>query len=147
MTAPSTPYAVGLLRSDGSVAETGRLKPGGHRAFFEGLRSQPGGWDKLAQTWADGTVPRALSPGHGVTSGVLPGNAVDDYINQVWAKYTASPLTVAPFADRPEVKYHGTVSGGAMNFADGSGQLVTTFQKPDADSVSAPGQASVLVSS
>jgi hypothetical protein len=131
----SAPYAVGLLRSDGSVAETGRLKPGGYRAFFEGLRSQPGGWDKLVQTRANGTVLRALSPGHGVTSGVLPGHVMGHYINQVWAKYAASPLTVAPFADRPEVKYYGTVSGGAMNFTDGSGQFVTTFQKPDADSV------------
>ena len=40
-----------------------------------------------------------------------------------------------PFADQPGVLYHGRVSGNVMNFTDGSGQVVTSFQKPDSDSV------------
>lgn len=131
----SAPYAVGLMRSDGSVVRTGRLKPGGYHAFFEDLRNRPDGWGDLVQTRADGTVLRALSPGHGVTSGLLPADVTDGYVDRVWDKYTGSALTVAPFSDRPHVKYHGRVSGDTMNFTDDAGRFVTAFEKPDADSV------------
>ncbi|WP_414721055.1 glycoside hydrolase family 64 protein [Streptomyces sp.] len=131
----SVPYAVGLKRPDGSVASTGRLKPGGYRGFFDALRGQPGGWAGLVQTRSDGTVLRALAPGHGIEAGALPPGIMDDYINRVWTKYATSTLTVTPFANQPSVKYYGRVSGGVMNFSDGSGTRVTSFQKPDSDSV------------
>ncbi|MGW0468628.1 glycoside hydrolase family 64 protein [Streptomyces sp. NPDC003027] len=131
----SAPYAVGVKRPDGTVASTGRLKPGGYRGFFDALRGQPGGWANLVQTRADGTVLRALSPGHGIGAGALPANAMNDYIDRVWTKYATSTLTVAPFANQPSVKYYGRVSGNVMNFTNGSGALVTSFQKPDSDSV------------
>lgn len=60
---------------------------------------------------------------------------MDDYINRVWQRYATSTLTVTPFADQPNTKYFGRVSGGVMNFTNGSGAVVTSFQKPDADSV------------
>ncbi|CAM5349741.1 Sugar hydrolase OS=Streptomyces fumanus OX=67302 GN=GCM10018772_26960 PE=4 SV=1 [Streptomyces fumanus] len=78
---------------------------------------------------------RALSPGHGVGTGALPASVLDDYIDRVWQKYATATLTVTPFADRPGTKYYGRVSGGVMRFTDGSGAVVTSFQKPDADSV------------
>ncbi|MFE5731089.1 glycoside hydrolase family 64 protein [Streptomyces sp. NPDC056528] len=131
----SVPYAVGVKRPDGSVANTGRLKPGGYRGFFAALRAQPGGWGGLVQTRSDGTVLRALAPGHGIEAGALPAGVMNDYVNRVWSKYATSTLTVTPFANQPSVKYYGRVSGNVMNFTNGAGQVVTSFQKPDSDSV------------
>ncbi|MFJ9896219.1 glycoside hydrolase family 64 protein [Streptomyces sp. NPDC091280] len=131
----SAPYAVGVQRSDGSTATTGHLKSGGYTGFFNALRGQSGGWAGLIQTRSDGTVLRALAPGYGIETGALPSTVLDDYINRVWAKYASSTLTVTPFADQPNTKYYGRVSGGVMNFTNGSGAVVTTFQKPDAASV------------
>jgi len=131
----SAPYAVGVQRSDGGVSSTGHLKSGGYTGFFNALRSRPGGWAGLIQTRADGTVLRALSPLYGVETGALPASVMDDYVNRVWQKYATSTLTVTPFADRPGTRYYGRVSGNVMNFTDSSGAVVTSFQKPDADSV------------
>ncbi|MFE9353062.1 glycoside hydrolase family 64 protein [Streptomyces olivaceoviridis] len=131
----SAPYAVGVQRADGSVSSTGHLKSGGWNGFFNALRAQPGGWAGLIQTRSDGTVLRALSPLYGVETGALPANAMDDYVNRVWQKYTTSTLTVTPFADQPNTKYYGRVSGNVMNFTNSSGAVVTSFQKPDASSV------------
>ncbi|MEU3842557.1 glycoside hydrolase family 64 protein [Streptomyces sp. NPDC028635] len=131
----SAPYAVGVRRSDGSTVSTGHLKAGGYHAVFDALRAQAGGWGKLIQTRSDGTALRALSPGHGLESGALPASVMDDYINRVWQKYTGATLTVTPFADQPGKKFYGRVSGGVMNFTDGTGAVVTSFSKPDADSV------------
>ncbi|MGW5691863.1 beta-1,3-glucanase family protein [Streptomyces asiaticus] len=103
----SAPYAVGVQGADGSTKTTGHLKPGGYNGVFNALRAQGGGWSKLIQTRPDGTVLRALSPGHGIEAGALPANAMDDYTNRVWQKYAGTTLTVTPFADRPSVKYFG----------------------------------------
>lgn len=131
----SAPYAVGVRLADGSVKTTGHFKPGGYTGFFDALRARPGGWAGLIQTRSDGTVLRALSPGHGIETGALPRTAMDDYINRVWQKYTASTLTVTPFGDQPGTRYFGRVSGDVMNFTNSSGAVVTSFQKPDSDSV------------
>ncbi|MFJ5306519.1 glycoside hydrolase family 64 protein [Streptomyces sp. NPDC088350] len=131
----SVPYAVGVQRADGSTASTGHLKSGGYTGFFNALRGQPGGWANLIQTRSDGTVLRALSPTYGVETGALPSTVMDDYVNRVWSKYSSSTLTVTPFADQPNTKYYGRVSGNVMNFTNGAGSVVTSFQKPDAASV------------
>lgn len=131
----SAPYAVGVQRSDGSTVSTGHLKSGGYTGFFNALRGQPGGWANLIQTRSDGTVLRALSPGHGLETGALPSTVMDDYVNRVWQKYATTTLTVTPFADQPNTKYYGRVSGGVMNFTNSTGAVVTSFQKPDADSI------------
>jgi hypothetical protein len=130
----SAPYSVGVQRADGSVASTGRLKPGGYNAVFNTLRAQPN-WGRLIQTRSDGTVLRALAPLYGVETGALPASVMDDYINRVWQKYTTSTLTVTPFANQPGTKYYGRVSGGVMHFTNSAGAVVTSFQKPDASSV------------
>ncbi|MFJ2840569.1 glycoside hydrolase family 64 protein [Streptomyces griseofuscus] len=131
----SAPYSVGVRRADGSVSTTGQLKQGGWSGFFDALRAQPGGWSGLIQTGSDGSVLRALSPLYGVETGALPASAMDDYVNRVWQKYASSTLTVTPFADQPDKKFYGRVSGDVMNFTDTSSAVVTSFQKPDADSV------------
>ncbi|WP_254047637.1 beta-1,3-glucanase family protein, partial [Streptomyces aureus] len=76
-----------------------------------------------------------LAPGHGIEAGALPSGVMNDYINRVWTKYSSSTLTVTPFANQPSVKYFGRVSGNVMNFTNTSGAVVTSFQKPDSDSV------------
>ncbi|MFF8261538.1 glycoside hydrolase family 64 protein [Streptomyces virginiae] len=129
----SAPYAVGAKAPGGTVKNTGRLKAGGYDAVFGGLRSA--GWGGLIQNRPDGTPLRALSPGHGIEAGGIPAGAMDDYINRVWNKYSSSTLTVTPFANQPNTKYYGRVSGNVMNFTNGSGAVATSFQKPDSDSV------------
>ncbi|MDX2971845.1 glycoside hydrolase family 64 protein [Kribbella solani] len=124
----SAPYAVGV---NGNT--TGRLKPGGYNAVYNTLRDTAGGWGGLIQTAPDGSVLRALSPLYGVETGALPANAMDDYINRVWSKYASETLTVTPFGEG--TKYFGRVAGNVMNFTDGSGAVVTSFQKPDSASV------------
>ena len=131
----SAPYAVGVQRADGSTVNTGHLKSGGYNAVLNGLRSQSGGWPGLIQTRSDGTVLRALSPGHGLETGALPASVMNDYVNRVWQKYATTTLTVTPFTDQPNTKYFGRVSGNVMNFTNSSGAVLTSFQKPDADSI------------
>lgn len=131
----SAPYSVGVRRADGGTTSTGRLRPGGYNAVLDTLRGQSGGWADLIQTRSDGTVLRALSPLYGLETGALPASVMDDYIDRVWQKYSGSTLTVTPFTDQPGVKYYGRVSGGVMNFTNGAGAVVTSFQKPDASSV------------
>ncbi|MFF3151544.1 beta-1,3-glucanase family protein, partial [Streptomyces sp. NPDC057927] len=131
----SAPYAVGVQLADGSTKNTGHLKTGGYTGFFNALRGQPGGWANLIQTRSDGTVLRALAPGHGIEVGALPGTVMDDYVNRVWQKYSSSTLTVTPFTDQPNTKYFGRVSGDVMNFTNSAGAVVTSFQKPDSDSI------------
>ncbi|MFK4099874.1 glycoside hydrolase family 64 protein [Streptomyces sp. NPDC019531] len=131
----SAPYAVGVKNTSGTVKNTGHLKPGGYNNFFNALKGQPGGWGNLIQTRSDGTILRALSPAHGLETGALPASTMDDYVNRVWQKYSTSTLTVTPFANEPNNKFYGRVSGNTMNFTDGSGAVVTSFQKPDTDSI------------
>ncbi|MEV8506248.1 glycoside hydrolase family 64 protein [Actinoplanes sp. NPDC051475] len=131
----SAPYAVGVKLPNGTTKSTGHLKPGGYNGFFNALRGQPGGWANLIRTRSDGTIIRALAPGHGIEAGALPAGVMNDYVNRVWSRYSTSTLTVTPFADQPNTKYYGRVSGNVMNFTNGSGQIVTSFQKPDSDSI------------
>lgn len=129
----SAPYAVGVTAGDGSTRTTGHLQPGGYNGVLDDLRSN--GWGGSIQARGDGTVLRALAPGHAIEAGGLPANAMADYIDRVWSKYTTDTLTVTPFGDQPNIKYFGRVSGGTMAFTDGSGNTVTSFSKPDSDSV------------
>ncbi len=131
----STPYAVGVQGGDGSTKTTGHLKPGGYNGFFNSLRGQSGGWGNLIQTAPDGTVLRALAPSYGVEIGALPASVMDDYVNRVWSKYSSETLTVTPFSNEPNTKYFGRVSGNVMNFTNGSGAVVTSFQKPNSSSI------------
>ncbi|MFE4663454.1 glycoside hydrolase family 64 protein [Streptomyces sp. NPDC056716] len=130
----SAPYSVGVQRADGSVGSTGTLKAGGYNGVFAALRAQPG-WSGLVQTRPDGTVLRALAPLYGVETGALSRSVMDDYIDRVWQRYATTTLTVTPFGNQPDIKYFGRVSGDVMNFTNGSGATVTSFHKPDADSV------------
>jgi hypothetical protein len=125
----SAPYAVGVQPSSGATRNTGRLKPGGYAAVFNGLRAQ--GWGNLIR----GNNLRALAPGHGIEAGALPATVMNDYINRVWSRYATQTLTVTPFANQPNVKYFGRVQGNNMVFTTTSGGFATQFEKPDSDSI------------
>ncbi|MGC5568757.1 glycoside hydrolase family 64 protein [Streptomyces sp. FR-108] len=131
----SAPYSVGLTAGDGSTKETGKLKPGGYRAVVDGLKAQGGGWEGLVESRGDGTPLRVLAPGHAIGSGAIPADVMDDYIDRVWTKYATDTLTVTPFKDQPDKKFQGKVNGDKMDFTDGTGAVVTSFDKPDSDSV------------
>ena len=131
----SAPYNVGVRPVSGATKTTGKLKPGGYNGFYNSLRSQGGGWANLIRTRSDGTIVRALAPGHGIEAGALPATVLSDYVNRVWTKYSSSTLTVTPFANQPNLKYFDRVSGNTMNFTNSAGQVVTSFQKPDSDSI------------
>ncbi|MFJ8936078.1 glycoside hydrolase family 64 protein [Streptomyces sp. NPDC102365] len=131
----SAPYSVGLTAGDGSTKETGKLKPGGYRAVVDGLKAQGGGWEGLVKSRGDGTPLRVLAPGHAIGSGAIPADVMNDYIDRVWTKYATDTLTVTPFKDQPDKKFQGKVNGDKMDFTDGTGAVVTSFDKPDSDSV------------
>lgn len=130
----SAPYSVGVEGSDGSTQTTGKLKSGAYEGFFNTLGEQDG-WSDLIHTKDDGTILRALSPGHGIGTGDVPADAMDAYVDRVWEHYENETMTVTPFSHEPDTKYYGTVSDGKMNFADESGEVVTSFDKPDTDSI------------
>jgi hypothetical protein len=131
----SAPYAVGLQNASGVTKNTGHLKAGGYQGFFTALAGQPGGWANLIQRNSSGQILRALAPSHGIATGKLPGTVLNDYINRVWTKYAGTTLTVTPDAAQPGIKYSGRVSGNVMTFTNTGGAVVTSFTKPDSDSV------------
>jgi len=131
----SAPYAVGVLNTAGVTKNTGHLKPGGYQGFFNALAGQPGGWANLIQRNSAGQILRAVAPSHGIATGKLPASVLSDYINRVWTRYASTTLTVTPDAGRPATKYYGRVSGTVMTFTNTSGGVVTSFSKPDSDSV------------
>lgn len=130
----SAPYSVGVDGSDGENQTTGKLKPGAYKEFFNKLEGTEG-WSDLIRTRDDGTPLRALSPGHGIGVGDIPEDTMSDYVDRVWEKYKSDTLTVTPFSHEPDTQYEGKVNGDSMEFTDGSGEVVTSFEKPDSDSI------------
>lgn len=129
------PYAVGVKNTAGVTQSTGHLKAGGYTAFLNSMAAQSGGWANLVRRASNGSVLRVLAPAHGIETGALSGTVMSDYVNRVWSKYATSTLTVTPFANQPNTKYFGRVSGNVMNFTNSAGQVVTSFQKPDSSSI------------
>ncbi|MEK8169342.1 beta-1,3-glucanase family protein [Streptomyces sp. M19] len=129
----SAPYAVGIKAGDGSTKTTGHLKSGGYNGFFDSLKAQSGGWDKLIQTRSDGTVLRALAPVTASRPG-LPASAMDDYVNRVWSKYASETLTVTP-SPTSRTPSSSAGSRGRHELHRRFRAVVTSFQKPDSDSI------------
>ncbi|WP_026174496.1 beta-1,3-glucanase family protein [Acaricomes phytoseiuli] len=129
----SAPYQVGVRGGNGQLVSTGRLVPDGYRAVLDGLRSA--GWGNTIQTAPDGSVLRAVAPAHAISTGRLDSNALSDYINRVWQKYSSSTLTVVPYGDQPNRKFFGTVQNGRMVFRDGQNREIVSYNKPSSSSV------------
>ena len=93
-----------------------------------GKDGQP--WDQSCQTDTSGNAIRVLSPLHlrEVSPGALDGY-YDDYVNQVWTKYSSEDLTITA----PDIgkNFTGRVDqSGSMNFDEGG-----SFQKPTIDDI------------
>ncbi|PUA82433.1 beta-1,3-glucanase family protein [Nocardioides currus] len=125
----AVPHSVSVTGSDGVTKTTGRLVDDGRNKVINGIRNQAG-WAGLVRTRADGTVLRVLAPGKAADAGLFDANYLAPYIDQAWNAYTTKTLTVQPFGDRPDVRYFGRTAGSTMNFTNGSGQQVASFQKP-----------------
>ncbi|MCM4080462.1 beta-1,3-glucanase family protein [Paractinoplanes hotanensis] len=130
----AVPHKVSVTGSDGRTAQTGELKPGGHRAVIDGLRADPE-FAKLIQTRADGTVLRVLAPGKGADAGGFDPDYLGGYIDEAWAAYANTDLTVKPFADQPDKVFTGRTSGDVMSFTDSTGARVASFTKPTSSNV------------
>ncbi len=130
----AVPHSVDVTGSDGRNLKTGELKPGGHAAVIDGLRANPE-FAKLIQTRADGTVLRALAPGKGADAGGFDPDYLAGYIDQAWAAYAGTDLTVKPFADQPGKVFTGRTSGDVMTFRDATGAQVASFTKPSTANV------------
>lgn len=125
----AVPHAVSVTGSDGATQTTGRLVDDGRNQVIAGIRNQSG-WGGLVRTRADGTVLRVLAPGKAADAGYFDRGYLDPAIADAWSAYTSKTLTVAPFGDRPDVRYYGRTSGTTMTFTNGAGQQVASFQRP-----------------
>ncbi|WP_084957875.1 glycoside hydrolase family 64 protein [Thermoactinospora rubra] len=131
----SVPHAVGVKNAAGAVKSTGHLVANGRNRLLDAIKNQPGGWARLIHTRSDGLRVRALAPGKGIDAGLLSPTIMDGYITRAWDAYRTRTLTVRPFRDRPDVRFHGRTQGDAMVFTDGSGRTVATFAKPSTANV------------
>ncbi len=106
----------------------GGFSQGGlRRKILQDLKQAPVPWSKLVVSNAtSGEDYRAISPYKGMELNQLfPRDQLDDYINQVWAKYSTETLT----AEAESVTFTGRVSNGNLVFSDGAGQTIS-FPKP-----------------
>ncbi|MBM6403297.1 ricin-type beta-trefoil lectin domain protein [Phycicoccus sp. CSK15P-2] len=128
------PHEVSVTGASGQKKSTGLIVDDGRTKVIDGIKAQSA-WARTVVTRGDGTVLRVLSPGKAVGAGLLDAHYLDAYINQAWGAYSSKTLTVQPFGDRPDVKYYGRTSGSTMNFTNGSGTQVASFNKPSNSSV------------
>ncbi|GLY94320.1 beta-1,3-glucanase family protein [Actinoplanes sp. NBRC 103695] len=130
----AVPHVVSVRGGDGRTIRTGEVKPGGRQRVINAIKAQPG-FERSVYTRSDGTVLRVLAPGKAADSGAFDPNYLDPYIASAWNAYASKTLTVTPFGDRPDVKYLGRTAGTVMNFTDGSGRTVASFNRPSTSNV------------
>ena len=107
------PISLTLTSTTGTVSHVSGMPSDGLATVCSNLIAQNNidgaGWDQLVIT-NNGSNLRALSPLNGIVfNSSLFQNYWTDYINQVWAKYVSSPLTVDT-----QVSW-GTVTGYTSN--------------------------------
>lgn len=127
------PVALTLQDTSGATQHVGGMRADGFATVCQGLRAQSAKdgrrWSKLI-VQSGGKDLRALSPNSAIT--INPDwfqTYWTDYVNQVYAKYKSTPLTIDTQASYGEVK--GTVnSSGSLDFGDGS-----VFAKPNAKDI------------
>jgi len=130
----AVPHTVSVTNSGGAVKSTGTVAANGRDNVINGIKAQSG-WGGSVYTRSDGTVLRVLAPGKAADAGQLSTTYLDPYISSAWNAYTGKTLTVIPFTDQPNTKYFGRTSGNVMNFTNGAGQQVASFNKPSTANV------------
>ena len=110
----SIPMAITL---DGAASQTtGTMRPGGRTAVFSTLAALP----DFTRLVIDDL--RVIAPGHGLDSGLFAATYFASYVDQVWAKYAGTDLTVQ--TDSRIVT--GRVSGDVLAFTGD----VASIRKP-----------------
>ena len=123
------PVALSLTDTAGGEQTVPGMPPGGLDTVCAGLTAQAAAdgnpWDDLIVA-SGGQNLRALSPANGIVMNpsFLSGY-YDDYVNQVWAKYSSATLAVDTQASYGTVT--GQVSSGALTFPG-----VGSFTQPSA---------------
>jgi hypothetical protein len=130
----AVPHAVSVTGSDGQTAKTGELEAGGRNTVIDAMKANES-FSGLVQTRDDGTVLRVLSPGKGADGGNFDPDYLAPYIDEAWAAYAGTDLTVQPFSDQPDKVFKGRTSGDVMTFTDSSGAQAATFTKPTTSNV------------
>ncbi|MBS2965790.1 carbohydrate-binding protein [Actinocrinis puniceicyclus] len=114
----SVPISLTLTNASGGRQHVSGLPVNGLDAVCNGLIAQNNadgaGWDRLVVT-SGGRNLRALSPTNGiVTNPSLFSGYFNGYLNQVWSKYSTTPLTVDTQAQWGTLT--GQVVGGQLTF-------------------------------
>lgn len=105
---------------------TGFVRGGERNQIMNALKQAPAPWNKLViSDETTGEDARIISPYHGMELDLFPRSQLDDYIEQVWAKYTTETLTTSA----EDVTFTGQVKEGNLVFTDGAGNTIT-FPKP-----------------
>lgn len=114
----SIPVALKLTNGSGGTQTVPGLPAGALDTVCSALNAQSAadgqGWNQLVVT-SGGQNLRALSPTNGIVrNSSLFSGYFSGYLNQVWQKYSTTPLTVDTQASWGTVQ--GTVSGGLLTF-------------------------------
>jgi Beta-1,3-glucanase/Cellulose binding domain len=125
----AVPHIVSVQGGSGAVHRTGELRPGGRQRVIDAIRAQPD-FARSVVTRPDGTVLRVLAPGKASDAGLMNPAYLDGYIASAWNAYAGRPLTVVPFGDRPGTRFVGRTRGTVLNFTDGGGRVVASFNRP-----------------
>lgn len=116
------PIALALTTTRGETKVVEGLPADGLDRVCDGLRAQNArdgaGWDRLVITAANGANLRACAPNTGITlDNSLFSNYYAAYVNDVWAKYAGTTLTVNTQAAAGDV--NASVVNGRLTFAGG----------------------------
>ncbi|MBB5892768.1 beta-1,3-glucanase family protein [Kutzneria kofuensis] len=104
----SMPLAIRLTGKANQT--TGTLAAGGRAAILKALSADPV-FGKLVV--ANGQ--RVMAPGHGIEAGLFPADFFDDFVDQVWTKYSTTNLVVKT----DTATFTGRVSGDVLRFDNG----------------------------
>lgn len=123
----SIPIALTLTNTSGQTQHVSGMPANGLDTVCSGLIAQNNadgaGWNQLIVT-SGGKNLRALSPTNGIVMHPsLFSGYFNNYLSQVWSKYSSTPLNVDTQAQWGTVS--GTVSGGTLNFPG-----VASFAQP-----------------
>lgn len=132
----SIPHSVAVTDDAGATTRRGELVPNGRERIFDAVQDQDGDWTGLIRTRPDGLRLRVLSPAKGIDAGTFGASYLDGYIAEAWDAYRTRTLTVVPFQHEPDTRFYGRTDGnGVMNFTDGGGATVASFERPSTKDV------------
>lgn len=125
----SIPIAMSLTNTAGRTQSVPGMTAGGFQTIVDELRAQASRdgrpWDQLIYSF-NGQALRALSPNNLMVGNPNAwGNYWDDYVNQVWSRFTNQDMTVNTQAAAGNLT--GRVSGGQLSLGSAG-----SFSKPTA---------------